>query len=1273
MEAMRADLLIESGIQHAVSLIQQDISNGGLNCDSPETDPQLFAADSNSKWYYVKDNEGKIIGRYKLEISDECGKLNVNILQSLAEHSISSDKKSSISARNNPLLSLLSPKAIRALRKYQYGPNKVPGMRNVDDNKNNITLENDGLDNNFNGVIDEVDEGVDEPAEYDTRFPAGDDRTIDTIAEIPAILSRMNPGSSRLPASSLARFLTTYSVSHSRGEGSAEKQICINGANVRELAKAIRSIKKKKTIQRNSKAISTLVCNIMDFRDENHSLSTHAGSYGVEAVCFNEIMANDGSHLIQPYGRNWMPSGNGNDLDEKYSGVIGLTLDPYNKDTSSEPVAEYPFRPTLVRRVGNNVKVIYDGPVIKKSKDTWLDYKELFNMLRKRGKTQGDNILYPGNFWKNAHMIFRTEKGQKDIEKEYKKKISYFPEVISSDARTVTVEGRWGNNNEYSTYDTLMEISSNISKRVGFWLDNHWERTWGLFSVMPSCTEWAISEIRPRTYFRAYIGNNSFIPAAFKGNSSTLDCDGNPSMYSETEEKMLKWDYNEGKPIQSDAQGVIDLIVTSSKSCNRQKWENAKIDHNSLSARNTTKSVITHNIFVRPDIVELINVSDKSVSIAGWRVMVNTGSVAKELCRIDSAPHYEPASGGYLNDENPIIPPNGYAYLTSDRKIFDLEYGSSKSEAWGDSAKEQYSCYELPQETWGVWYKIKGFKPASRNLWGSGGGSPRNNIILDGGDFTKGELAGEMVEFRSDRNSFKGNDLNGFRRMVTGNTREAIEILYGQGNAEDSDIRVGDYAVILGIPRIGGFLSLTLRNEYNQITSRTLEYGKTDYKDFDVSTERPDPAVFDVWHKTSRTTFGGNFLEARSRDLTKIKNSTVLNRSLDSLEDLLEVSSGDVNVTYKSNESDASAFLKTVGPVLTMDMVRLDAEADDAWKGSTGSWYSTSGSVAKSSKSGLSVVGAKWEPGIWKDNTLTLLTGKLRGEQFKIADNAGSTVNVKGRSTQKRAQLSARRGDKCNVGPPYRTPMYYTRRENSEGNWEWQNTGLDPEVSYDLYLFGLNDSIATTEFLEENHNAQLKINVWNFEKQDWDVPPKKRYKYDKNDSVYFGRLNRENIGNKGAIKLSVTAHNLADAECSGTAWLDYILLTPVERQGKINVNTASERVIATLPGVNNKLARNIVKGISKDGKPIRPYLNAYNLLDIKGMNPELMCRIANYITVRTDTYRVNVTAEIFKNQPESKEILPGNIAARDSSTFVLERIPKSKDKWKIVQRETISM
>jgi len=330
INAMKAQLLSQSGYQHALS----------------------FAPESSKKWHLVHNEKGNIIGRYKFEITDECGKLNINTLQPLVEHAMISNKRNGRSSRKDPFFSLLSPKAIRSLRAYQYGPNKVPGMRNVDDNKNNITLENDGLDNNFNGIIDEENEGIDEPAEYNTFSPSGDDKTIDFISEISGIIA-VNKNSPTLK--SFSEYLTTYSISHSKSLWLDERQVCINGANVRELSRAIRSIKDKKAISKTSQGLSRLVCNIMDFRDENHSLSTHGGSYGIEAICFNEIMANDGSHILEPHAnRNYIPTGKGNSLGiKKYSAVIGCIIDPQNKnDIHDEHVFKFPMRPLEVTMVG---------------------------------------------------------------------------------------------------------------------------------------------------------------------------------------------------------------------------------------------------------------------------------------------------------------------------------------------------------------------------------------------------------------------------------------------------------------------------------------------------------------------------------------------------------------------------------------------------------------------------------------------------------------------------------------------------------------------------------------------------------------------------------------------------------------------------------------------------------------------------------------------------------------------------------------------------------
>ncbi|MCK5852994.1 hypothetical protein KAH27_08210, partial [bacterium] len=600
IDSFRAKLLIDSGLQHAIYLLQQDTSKEGLLCDSPETDPLILNPKAGKIWHIVKDESGNPIGRYKLKITDESGKLNVNLLPELAQHVVSSSKKNKINPRKNPLFSIASPKIIKKILAYQYGPNKLPGLRHVDDNNNNIFLENDDIDNNFNGEIDEPGEGIDEPSEFNPLYPKGDDRAIISLSEIADFLKPLSPDGKHPGINNLSKIFTTRSNSKDISSIKENKRVNINSANVRHIAKTIRYGKNKKM----GAELASFACNIADFKDENHVVSTFAGGYGVEAICFSEIMANDASHMLEPHLINPVPTGSGNNLDVKYTGAIGPTLDPEYK-SGNEPVAKYPMKPIEISKVGENVKVKYNGPPIRSALGPVIDYKALFNALKKRGKTQGDNILYPADFWKNGHVIFRT-KGEGEPDEINP---DYLPKILNSDARTITIEGKWGRpGKRTNTYDTLISLKNSTSRKVGFWLNNHWEWTWGLFNVHPNCTEWTITEIRPKTYFKVYIGNNGFIPPAFKYNSPLLDCDGIPSSSSWTEEHLLKWEYNDGKPIRTDAHGMIDVIFTSSKECNGKRYApriNKVMDFWNIQDRNKTKSMMTHTMFMRPDIVEL--------------------------------------------------------------------------------------------------------------------------------------------------------------------------------------------------------------------------------------------------------------------------------------------------------------------------------------------------------------------------------------------------------------------------------------------------------------------------------------------------------------------------------------------------------------------------------------------------------------------------------------------------------------------------------------------
>ena len=158
-----------------------------------------------------------------------------------------------------------------------------------------------------------------------------------------------------------------------------------------------------------------------------------------------------------------------------------------------------------------------------------------------------------------------------------------------------------------------------------------------------------------------------------------------------------------------------------------------------------------------------------------------------------------------------------------------------------------------------------------------------------------------------------------------------------------------------------------------------------------------------------------------------------------------------------------------------------------------------------------------------------------------------------------------------------------------------------------------------------------------------------------------------------AVKNGAELYKSAESGCSGVAWFDYVYIIPTERTGRINVNTAEARVLATLPGISPSMAKNIEKGTTADKSKIRPYKNIFDLLKVKGMTTDILCEIADYLTVRTDAFRINVTAEIFNSSTKNKKISQKNIIAKQSSTFVLEREHNENKKWKVLLKENLTI
>jgi len=1319
---VQSDLLAESALQHALGIIQDDAGSSPAWDDQSEAWFTSFhSLDSkndkididkitdsdgsdDSKWIYIKDSKDKLIGRYAVLIEDEAGKININVASALS----TKKQNQGVSPREMLLRSddgaglPISLAIGKNILRYRYGRDLKPGQAGIDDNNTASSYATDLIDNNANGIIDEQNEGVDEQEEYDPINLQWDDRAFSSVREAGTIAPKGKPFSKR-GYNILKKFATVHSESNDKYWDAPAKewrnQVNLNVASRRQVSKLLRKANKESRFESDGKNIQSLVGNLIDYRDENHVLSTMGSQYGVEAVCFNEVMANDGSYTISA-GWSW-PDNFFNDEDErKFVHRLGKWYDwnNYQKDLQ-DPRFGWSINYIGTRLGGGSV--ITNGHEVKmphsiliglddeplnfgstKAKDLFKDFKRL---LRDMGG-------WPKDLWKNAWLMVYFEENDK-YDPEYK----IFPILGNTKDRL-----RVG----YETEEDLALLeAAAIDENRTVRINNLWrENRGGLVNVFPYMSEYFMFpvdvhekfKVPQNLYYTVYLSENNLggymletseinlnetyvihgwedklreKETPWKGFNKYLDLDDDYGKKSKTEmleltkedlegtsitlpgsgnrEWLLRTPYKDGEPVRAKKGYIHVGVTTTGETGYEDNWRGKNSDHEKAYKH---KNVIRGAQMIRPDIVELINISDHPISLRNWRVVINTGSYADRVGMIDGAMEYSRIRHGKYNNPNPTIMPDEYFYLTSNRAIFDMDYGAPKNGVWGTSSGEAYPCYELPDALWGVRYKVTSIKNPSGNNSLTGA-----KLTCQGADWRKDQMEYELSEWFLKKPRRDQNSSMGVRITITGNGRNFIEY---EGTAASS-IKVNDDLMIVGMPRAGGFLSMTLKNEYDQITARTITYGSTKLKEIGYSTEKLDPTHY-TWRKSPRPTFGGNIRKARNRSVrgrSKVKPYVKDNRFV-SVGEIQKVRKAEdwQNIGMENAGRSSTRTLKSLAKFFTVSGIRLDAEDTDAH---LSGWSPAFSEINSSSSKKVGALNVKWEPGVWKNQTLRITSGKQKGENFVIDDSTESSIGIVGYSVPGGFQIKAKKGDTFSVGPGYSTPFYYTRRNNDEGIWEWKNKGLK-KANYGLYLFGMNDSIKTTEFYEENHNAILEIDIYNYSTRQFDrlplprkdtalkdnpyniVPRSKRMQYDKSDSIYCGVITPDHISFNGALKLRLIPHNLNDQDCSGFAWFDYAYLTPGITSGKININTASERVLRALNDVTPEIAKNIRNGKPAGSKSssLKPYKNITDILDVDGVTPEIFGKIANQITVRSDQFRISVIAQALNDSNADGKFSP---------------------------------
>jgi type II secretory pathway component PulK len=1290
-DSLNLDLLVANGLSHAKAEFASNRDNNDPAIELQGNSAFQYKAFSTmaedntfGSWRYVHNDSGELLGRYRIRIEDEAAKLNLNKAYLLDDSKGWGWDTSEITLP--PALGI-SKKGAERIVEFKYGDDLLPGTI-LDDDRNNAHLVADGLDNNANGIIDEEDEGVNDPREYVANRLTGNDRSFTCVREVfPLIMGKIQVDklgslTQRAMMRKIAQRATLHSIDM---PGSptlpTDAPSDLNCLTVRECTRRLRTANEVIPFESNPTRRKQLAANIIDYRDENHVLSTIGSTYGIESICFNEVMANDASstfwlrdgtappelvkYWIEPtdphywrdcYGsldgrrpiytitfayftnREWRyhtidpirawrvaPGRTVSQGSFKMSGstvTFKLPPGPGKRGSSSFPeLLGYSYMDGAVPdalpggQKWNSERYCWSP---NPSKDYTLLYKEVMKELKKRGQTINGHAKLPNNLFKNSHaMIYAWA--------EYRKPIGCFEVVRSSQNHEITVKAHDAHTGE-SFKQRLAAVgltSTNIDISVSF---DGWGS--GMHTMIPRVS--GLHMFRPRNgrpgeYYKVQIMRDPI--GEFEGYEiDTLGVSGDPGANSYDREDAKLWDYKGGQPMKADEHGWVDVVLASSPKVSRKK--------------NVGQSLIYLRL-VAPEVAEMYNASDHPISLANWRVICNTGSLATKIGHIRRTAFYDRTLKQRVIDDNPIVAPRGHFYLVNDTRLFDARYGNADF-LWGSRADEQVPVFQMDERRWGVSYKIAKVE----RLWWA-----QSQIYVKDEHWKPDMFRFETAQFLYPNKDYDSRSWHGaIVPLMFGNEENSFKI-WTENNCplpeEDGEI------VILGLPYQGGIVSLTLKNEYDQVCARTVEYGTTEPEELGYSSEKIDPTQY-TWHTQRNPTIGktenlalNTAMRARRRRVAHIKNGPY-----GSVAEIHRVRTADsfTNVGSGGSPSERTAMARAMADVFCTSHIRLEACDEEA---EVTGWDKAVGVVTASDLRSIQDREAEWIVDQWKGHTLRFTSGPLRGESFPIAGNTRNILAISHessgyapRSAPGRNVLKPQKGSSFSIGPGYKSSMCYTRKSNQSGEWLWRRR-IPVPGRYGLYIYGLNDAIDTTEFLEENYNAAIDVEVWNYKSERFDLLCERK-QYGKEDCISVGIITPDHISSDGDFRIRLTAHDLVDSEEQNgkgiaasdiavrraeNAWFNYAVITPVPVEGRINVNTAPARLLASVPGITPEIAANIEQGLDNNSKAVlKPYRSLGDLLLVKDLDVDRFERCANMLTVDSNAYTVEVEAQTLNDK-----------------------------------------
>ena len=239
-----------------------------------------------------------IVGRYVFAIVDEASKININVAGNPGVDPISGTYRHRSNEGVSPaeidmgVLPDLDSDAdglAHRFPQFRFGADGGPGWVEKDDDWDNLFVSSDGIDNDGDGLIDELGEGIDEPDEFRLFNPMADDIAFKTIEQAlllpdigPVTLDRLRP------------LITTASGDRAVIYTGVAEQFRLN-LNLADAPTIAQTLVERRFGGDRAKAFQ-IAANIVDFRDKDsvptQVLDETTGTFytGVEPIRINEIM-----------------------------------------------------------------------------------------------------------------------------------------------------------------------------------------------------------------------------------------------------------------------------------------------------------------------------------------------------------------------------------------------------------------------------------------------------------------------------------------------------------------------------------------------------------------------------------------------------------------------------------------------------------------------------------------------------------------------------------------------------------------------------------------------------------------------------------------------------------------------------------------------------------------------------------------------------------------------------------------------------------------------